>query len=569
MSSMRRPWTWLVAALVAAAIVAALWAARPRVPDGAVVVLELGGEIEDAPPRDLLAQWTARGPALPTLLLLLDMAAADARVQAVLIEIKPLRVGYARLQELRDALGRVRKAGKPVIAHLDATSLNATREIFLASAADKVFVDPTSLSPLAGIAGQYLHFAGLFEKLGVVWQVAKVGEYKSAAEQFAARHMSPEAREMTDALLDGIFAQIVDGIAAGRGLSATRVRALIEQAPGTPEELVAGGLVDGIADRQEVLAKAGLSGAPDAEDRAEEYQRVDPRTLGLRNGPTIALVFGDGTILDERARGLARTFAADEASEALDAAAKDDSIRAVVLRINSPGGSAQASDEIWRAVRRVRAKKPVVVSMGEYAASGGYYVASAANAVVSEPATLTGSIGVYLLRPSFAGVYEKLEIGAEVIARGAYAPVAGSDAPYTEAQHARTEEFVQAAYKDFLDRVATGRGLETAAIDKVGRGRVWLGSDALARKLVDELGGLSAAVERARVEADIADEPDPMRVILPAPKSTGEQVRELLRGDIRGRLLATLLPDGLPFALGWLPLQGELAYLPADWLDIR
>jgi protease-4 len=203
MGSIRRPWTWLVALAVAVAIAAALWAARTKVPDGAVLVLELSGEIEDAPPRDLLAQYTARGPALPTLLLLLDMAAADSRVQAVLVEIGPLRVGYARLQELRDALARVRAAGKQVIAHVDATSLNATRELYLASAANRVYLDPTSLSPLAGIAGQYLHFAGLFEKLGIVWQVAKVGEYKSAVEQFAAREMSPEAREMTDSLLDG------------------------------------------------------------------------------------------------------------------------------------------------------------------------------------------------------------------------------------------------------------------------------------------------------------------------------------------------------------------------------
>jgi protease-4 len=177
MSSIRRPWTWLVAFAAAAAIAAALWAARPHVPENAVLVLELAGEIEDAPPRDLLAQYTARGPALPTLLLLLDMAAVDARVQAVLVEIRPLRVGYARLQELRDALARVRAAGKKVVAHVDATSLNATRELFLASVANEVYLDPTSLSPLAGIAGQYMHFAGLFEKLGVQWQVAKVGEY--------------------------------------------------------------------------------------------------------------------------------------------------------------------------------------------------------------------------------------------------------------------------------------------------------------------------------------------------------------------------------------------------------
>jgi protease-4 len=566
---MRRPILWLLSFAVAGMIAAALWSARARVPDNAVLVLELGGELDEAPPRDLLGQWQARGPALPSLLLLLDMAAADERVKAVLVHVRTLSVGYARIQELRDALSRVRSAGKTVVALVDETSLNATRELYLAAAADKIFVEPATLAPLAGISGQFLHLAGFFEKIGVEWQVARVGVYKSAVEQFAAREMSPKAREMTDALLDGIFAQIVEGIAAGRGLETSAVRALIEEAPGTPDELVAAKLADGIADREAVLEKAGLAGASELE--ADSYLRVDATSLGLRSGPTIALVFGEGSIVEERGRGFQKVFAADETVKSLDAAAKDDEIRAVVLRINSPGGGAQPSDKIWRAVTRVRAKKPVVVSMADYAASGGYYAASGANAIVAQPATLTGSIGVYLLRPSFSGLYQKLEIGTEVIQRGPYSGVTGGDRPFTAEQQARTDSFIAASYRDFLARVSEGRGIPTDAVDALGQGRVWLGSDAFARKLVDEVGGLRTAVERARKEAGIEDEPDPVRLILPAPRSPAEQVRELIRGDAREQLLRALLPDGLPFAfaLDWLPLDGALAYLPPYWIEIR
>ncbi|MEX2206187.1 MAG: signal peptide peptidase SppA [Myxococcota bacterium] len=567
---MRRPLLWLLALSVAGMIAAALWSARARVPENAVLVLELGGELDESPPRDLLGQWQARGPALPSLLLLLDMAVADERVKGVLVHVRPLSVGYARIQELRDALSRVRSAGKPVIALIDATSLNATRELYLASSADKIFVEPASLAPLAGISGQFLHLAGFFEKIGVEWQVSRVGIYKSAVEQFAAREMSPKAREMTDGLLDGIFAQIVDGIAAGRGLEPAAVRALIDAAPGTPDELVAAKLADGIAARQEVLEKAGLTGANELE--SDSYIRVDATTLGLRSGPTVALVFGEGAIVEERGRGFSKVFAADETVKALDAAAEDDAIRAVVLRVNSPGGGAQPSDKVWRALARVRAKKPVVVSMADAAASGGYYVASGANAIVAEPATLTGSIGVFLLRPSFVGLYEKLAIDSEVIERGAYASVTGGDRPFTPEQQARTDSFIAASYRDFVSRVAEGRGLSTDAVDALGQGRVWLGSDAFARKLVDEVGGLRTAVERARREAGIENEPDPVRLILPAPRSPTEQVRELIRGDVlRDQLLRALLPADMPFAfaLDWLPLDGALAYLPPYWIEIH
>jgi len=566
---MRRSVVGMLVLLVVVMIGLALYAVRHHLSDHSVLVLELEGDLEEEPPRDLIAQWTARGPALPTLLLLLDMAAADKRIDGVLVHIKALRVGYARLQELRDALAQVRASGKRVVALVDETSLNGTRELLLASAANRVLVDPGTLAPLGGIAGQFMHLAGFFEKLGVRWEYSRVGEYKSAVEQYAARSMSPKAREMTEGLIDGVFAQSVDGIAGGRGLTGEKVRALFQAVPGTPKELVAAGLADAIAGRKDALEKGGFKGANEVD--AATYQRFDPSSLGLRRGPRIALVFGDGVIVDERGRSFQRLFVAEEVEKALDAAADDDDIKAVVFRVNSPGGGTQASERIWRAVRRVRDKKPIVVSMADYAASGGYYVASAANAIVAEPATFTGSIGVYIMRPSFGGTLEKLDIGHETIARGAYAGMLTGDAPMTPVERARTDAFTEAAYSDFLGRVSEGRGTPPEKVDVLGRGRVWLGSEALANNLVDELGGLGAAVARARREAKLESEPDPVRVILPVPEGPIEQLKSLVRGESSHRLLQALLPVDLAqlAPLDWLASAGGLVYLPPVWLELR
>jgi protease-4 len=566
---MRRSLVGILTLVVVAMIAVALWVSRSRLPEHSVLVLELEGDVEDEPPRDLLAQWNARGPALPTLLLLLDMAAADERVDGVLLDVRTLSVGYARLQELRDALAKVRASGKTVVAYLQVESLNATREIYLASAANKVVVDPAAMVPLGGIAGQYVFLAGMFEKIGVRWEYSRVGEYKSAVEQFAAREMSPKARAMSTGLIDGIYAQLVDGLANGRNLSGERVRALFEQSPATPQELVDAGLADAIADRKGALAAAGLEKAHEVD--ATSYQRVDPRTLGLRNGPEIALVFGDGAVVPERSRSFGKQFAADDVTKALDAAADDEQIRAVVLRINSPGGDAMASDQLWRAVKRVREKKPVVISMGDYAASGGYYVASAGNAILSQPATLTGSIGVFMLRPVFAGLYDKLAIGRELIARGGLAAASGGDGPLDPKQRARLDDLTRSAYQNFLARVADGRSSTAEAVDKLGGGRVYLGSEALAHNLVDELGGLSAAVARAKKEAKLEGGTDPARVILPAPRGPVEQLKALLQGEANERVLRSMLPFELPDMpeLAWLSAEGTLAYLPPYWLEIR
>jgi protease IV len=566
---MRRFVVIALGAGVVAMIAWSLLSTRPKVAPDSVLVVELSGSLEEAPPVDPLSRFSARGTALPTLLLQLEMAAVDSRVRAVLLHLRPVSIGYARIQELRAAIERLRLAGKMVVAVLDMQSLNATREYYLASAADKVFVDPGLLAPFAGIAGQYVHLAGLFEKLGIRVEYERVGRFKSAVEMFAEHEMSEPARQMTTAIIDGVFGQIVGGIAESRKLSPERVRELIDAAPGTAEEYVEAGLADGIAGRDAVLQRVGFD--KKQELKSEDYAALDPRSVGLRNGPEIALIFGDGNIVQTRSGPLGAGFASDSLAEALGDAAADDDVKAIVLRINSGGGSALASEQVWRAVRKAHEKKPVVVSMADAAASGGYYVASGADAIVAEPATLTGSIGVFMLRPSFAQLYDKLDIGVEVIARGKHAGVAGSDLPLNPEQRARTASYVQATYRDFLHRISEGRGTDVDELDKLGRGYVWLGSAAAENGLVDRLGGLHEAVALAKERAGIAADVDPARAIFPGPRSLGDQLRELFHSELAASLQRALLPFDLPepLAWAWLARDSELAYLPTHWVEIR
>ncbi len=565
---MRRGVAVMIALLVVALIAGSLLSSGgDGIEDGSVVVVELSGPLSDTPAIDALDQLLAEGAALPTLLLQLEKIAADERIEALLVHVRDLQAGWAHVQELRDALARVRAAGKTVVSLLDLESFNATRAYYLAAAADEVYVDPGILAPVAGIAGQYLFLAGLFERLGIDIEYARIGQYKSAVEMFANREMSAPAREMTETIINGVYAQVVAGIATDRDLSPGLVETIIDAAPASATEYVESGLADGIAGSHEVLGMAGLEDAPRVD--MSRYMATDPARLGLRDGPRIALIFGDGAVTPTRS-GIGRSFSADSITRALKAAAEDEEIEAVVFRINSPGGSPLASDQIWRSVRKLGESKPVIVSMAEAAASGGYYVASGADAILAQPATLTGSIGVFVLRPAFAGMYDKLDIGVEVIARGRHAGIGGSDLPLTDAQRDRTSRFIESAYHDFLERVAEGRDTDVEKVDALGRGYVWLGSDALEQGLVDGLGGLHEAVQLARERAGIEHLGDPMRVVLPGPRSLGEQLRGLLGSELPLRLGRAVLPIELPDAVRWAwQARGRsLSYLPAHWVHV-
>ena len=555
-----------LAALAVIVIGLALFSSGTRVPDSSVLVMELSGELPDAPTGGALPIFGGGGISLPTLILQLDKVAADSRVVGVLLHLRSLRAGYAQVQELRDAIERVRASGKRVVSLIDSVSLNATGQLYLASAADQVYLVPAFLGPFSGVRGEFMSLGGFFEKVGVDVEYARAGKFKSGPEMFASREMSQPARQNAHELIDGLYGQMVAGIASSRSLSEERVHELVDQAPSTGRAYLEAGLADGIANRKTVLEAADFGDVEELE--LGDYLHVDPRKLGLRTGPTVALVFGHGTIVPGSGSRNTRGFAADRIQAALEQAAEHKDVRAIVLRIDSGGGSGLASDQLWHEVQRIREDIPVVVSMGNAAASGGYYIASSANAIVAQPGTLTGSIGVYMLRPSFGPIYDKLDVQTEIISHGDYAPLDTSTRKMTDDERERLQLFVDSFYTEFLDRVATGREMETEAVDSLGQGRVWLGDAALARGLVDAHGGLREAVELAKAEAGIEADVDPRRIVFPPPPSVAQQLQDLLSSRI-----AAELPEPLqwsPKLDRWLALREvTLACIPPFWLDFN
>jgi protease-4 len=561
--------------LVLLALIAIGWWLSPKGPSierGSVLVVDLQGSYVESAEPPLLARLTSRPPRpLASLLSELAIAERDTRLSAVVFRVRSLEIGWARAQEIRNAIARLGERGRRTIAYLEIDSVGGNLEYYVASAAQELFVSEATRSPLIGLAGEYLFFGGLFEKLGIGLEVERVGQYKSAAETFAGRQMSDANREMTTALIDSLDEQFVAGIARSRTLKPEVVRAAIDAAPCDPPELQKLGLIDGTLRFDEVIARAG--GGPQVDD--EVYQGVDPARVGFAPVATFALVYGSGMVVS--GDGIASptggpVLASETVSKALEDAADDPKIAAIVFRIDSPGGSALASDVVWNAVRRAKEKgKPLVASFSDYAASGGYYVAAGADAVVASPATLTGSIGVLVVRPVLAGLLAKLEIGAEAITRGAHADLQLSSRPLSPESRARLRRQVDSAYELFVRRVADGRPLDVAGVDAIGRGRVWTGAQAVERGLVDELGGLREAVVRAKAQAKIDPNADVALVPYPPPRSLAEQVGEMF-GQLGARATAAgPLAEWLRPVERWLAVAADrevLALLPFS-IEIR
>ncbi len=561
-----------VALLLAAAVFLLVRARGPSVSEGSVLLVELGGRYIEGPAPPLLARLVSQ-PARPLASLLSSLALAerDDRLAAVVFRITDLDLGFAKAQELHQALLRLRERGRRPIAYLEVESFTgANLEYYVASAAEEVYLAPGTDSPLLGLAAETLLFGGLLERLGVEVDVARVGRYKSAAEVFSRREMSDAFREVTESLLDSYEAQLVSGIAAARGLTEEEVRAAIDAAPVGTAGAVARKLVEGEQFLDQILDRFGR-------DRVVEegvYAGRDPSEVGFDPVARVALVYGSGPVVTGSGSGRPGgepVLAADSVAEALRTAAEDEDFDAILFRIDSPGGSALASDRVWRAVVRAREAKPVVASFSDVAASGGYYAACGANAIVAEPATLTGSIGVFVLRPVIAGLLDRLDIGYESFTRGRFAGLATSTRPLDEASERRLAAQVAEVYTTFVARVADGRGLESEAVDRAGQGRVYTGEQALGKGLVDELGGLRAAVGRIRRELGLPEDADVALFPHPPPPTLAEQIRDALTGagvtaSLGGRFAAE---ERMPRALrDWLavvravPAGSPLALLP-------
>jgi protease-4 len=497
----------------------------PSVPSSAALVLRPGGEMPETEPDDVLGQVLGRDVnSVRGFVDALRKARRDSRVRTVILMPSTLELPYwAKVQEMRDAIVDFRESGKKVTAFLE---YGGDREYYLASAADRVFLLPTSPLDLTGVASYEMFLRGTFDKLGVQPDFLHIGDYKTAPNQLTEKGFTPAHREMAQSLNRDMYEQLIAGIAESRKKPEDEIRALIDRGPFVAEEALEAGLVDELAyedqldDRVPELADVG-----DSRIEGTAYQRVRAESVGLRPRSRIAVLYAVGTIVSGKSGYDAlngSVIGSDTMVEQIRKIRDDDSIRAIVLRIDSPGGSSVASDVIWRELmitREENPSRPLVASMSDLAASGGYYIAMPADAIVAQPGTLTGSIGIYAGKMALGGALEKIGVTGETVTSGANADIYSPFVPFTPDQRVKVQAFMQGFYDTFVQKAADSRKSTPAQIHAVAQGRVWTGKQALAHGLVDALGGVDAAVALAKERADIPADEDVQLVVYPERRS--------------------------------------------------
>jgi protease-4 len=534
----RRPVAIIVALLAAALLVSfagfvILYLAvgrEPAVPSRAALSLEVGGDIVEMPATDVVAYLSdARTPTVRGIVESLKKAKHDSRVRAVVLKPTTFSSPYwGKVQEVRDALVDFKESGKPLYAYLE---YGGDREYYLASVADQIFMMPASTLDLTGVATYQLFLRGTFDKIGVTADIHHVGDFKTASNQYTEKGYTPSHRAMDEWLNRELYEQIVDGIAHGRQKSDAEVRALIDQGPFLAEQARRAGLVDDVIYEDQVAEKLddGESGGLSTIE-AHDYGRVSGSSFGLNRGQRIAVIYAVGAIVSGRG-GFdplnGQTVGSETLIEAIRSARKDSSVRAIVLRVDSPGGSATASDAIWRELMLARDEKPLIVSMSDLAASGGYYIAMPGHAIVAQPSTLTGSIGIFGGKFITGGVYEKLGANIESTSIGKHAEMNSPARPYNADELKKVTEQLESFYTQFVGKVAAARGKTPDEINAIAEGRVWTGRQASKNGLVDALGGLETAVGLAKEKAGIDADDSVQLIVYPAPKTFYEIVSEL------------------------------------------
>jgi protease IV len=486
-----------------------------------ILELDLTDGVPDGPVTDpLSAVLSLRKIRLPDLVEGLRRASRDDRVRALVVKVGGSKLGLARIQEIREAVAGFSESGKLSVAWAETFGefTHGNLPYYLATAFDRIYLQPTGALGLTGVAVEQLFLHDALAKIGVGFQSAKRHEYKTAADTLTERGFTGPAREAAERLAASIVEQLSAAIAERRGKTVEAARALLDRGPFLASDALAEGLVDALGYRDEVYAAVRQEAGREAIlQYVGRYQRAHLLTQRARRLPKprerlVAVIYASGPIRQGRSsRGPVGggAMGSDTVASALRSATSDERVRAVLLRVNSPGGSAVASDVIWREVVRTRAAgKPVVVSMGDVAASGGYYISMAADVIVAQPGTITGSIGVITGKPVFEEALGRAGITTDSVAEGARATMFAPTHPFTEDEWERINAWLDAIYRDFTDKAAAGRRMPVARMHELARGRVWTGADAVANGLVDDVGGLSAAADIARRRAGLpADAP--------------------------------------------------------------
>ncbi len=543
----------LIIVAVIGIIFAAMTVNRPDVADNSVLILNISGDLPDYVAEEPLAKTfgISQKQSFTGLLTQMRKAKVDERIGGVLLDIDFPAIGWGKAFELREAIADLKTSGKPVYAYLE---IGTNREYYIATAADKIFLPPSGDIYVNGFAAEAMFYKGSLDKLGIEADVIQIGpKYKNAPDQYTKKEMSDGQREVINAVLDEYIVRFTTAIAESRHKSAEDVTALIDAAPYNANQAKSVGLIDDALYREQVDAelKTVLGYKEDAKLKTvtgSEYREIPSDSLGLNNGEKVAVIYASGAI--NVGKSSSGTFSSemvgsDTLVEAINDAAENKSIKAIVLRVDSPGGSALASDLIWHAIENAKEKKPFVVSMSDVAASGGYYIACNADKIIAEPSTITGSIGVFMGKPVVKGLYDWLGVTNEYVMRGKNAGIFRETEKWTPAEREKMVQQTNSIYFDnFVPKVAKGRSKSAEEVNTLGQGRVWTGTQAKERGLIDEFGGLEKAISVAKELANLPADKDVKRVILPEPKPFFET---LFGGETSAEAKAkTALLESLP-----------------------
>jgi len=550
-----------IAFIVSAAGLGALWlftSRQPSVSRDSTLMLRLDTDLNEGAPDDVFRQVLSgrRAPSLATIVENLRKAKVDDRIRAVVVVPSGLQAPHwGKVQEVRDAILDYRRSGKSAVAYLEFAD---DRMYYLASACDRIYLMPSSTVDLNGLASYQLFLRGTLDKAGAYPDFVHVGEYKTAANQYTEYGFTPAHREMTASLNRDMYEQLVRGVAEGRKKTAEEVRALIDQGPFLAEAAVKAGLIDGLAYLDQLDDKEKLPKDNGDWIDTREYSGVSASGLGLNKGPRIGVIYASGIIMSGESAFdpfSGQVLGSDTLIRHIRAARDDSSLEAIVLRVDSPGGSAVASDAIWRELvitRDEKPERPLVVSMSDLAASGGYYIAMAAPHIVAQPATLTGSIGIVAGKLVTGGTWGKLGANIETVSEGRNAEIYSPARPFNDTERAALVASLSSFYDQFVEKAARARDMSPEELNAIAQGRVWTGSQAKEIGLVDELGGLDRAIAVAKKQAGIPEDSEVQVVVYPPRRSVYEMLAQAMQLESRHDLLAAaaLLPADERRALG-------------------
>jgi protease-4 len=541
---------------------------EPAIAGNSVLVLALEGDLPEAAPIDIpIPFWRSQSvPTVRDLWASLHAAASDTRIRAIVLQPRSLDLGWGKLQELHEELLDFKKSGKPVYAYLQAPG---SKEYYLASVADKIYLSPDDLLDVKGFRLEAMYFKNTLDKLGITFQVDHIGRYKDYGDMFTRTNMSPETREVLNQVLDQLYGDFCSTAGQGRHKTVDEMRAIVDMGPFMGVKAKENGLVDELGYEDEVYAELKKKVGADKLNKTniKTYFKAVPD-----NGDRIAVIAGEGDILrgnPDDQLGNNQMIASGAIIKIIRQVRNDGSVKGAILRVDSPGGDAVASDEILHELKLLSNVKPVVISMSDLAASGGYFISMTGDPIVAYPNTITGSIGVVYAKPNLRELYGKLGIQAEILTRGKLADIDSSYVPLSDAAKQKLHESIEITYKSFVSKVAGARKKTYDQIDPIAQGRVWMGTQARQNGLVDELGGLNRAVALIRKRAKLPEKGSTNLVMFPPRRTLFEALTSTSPDDVAASIADSRIRQIFPELPSSSLLRGGILQLMPYQLNVH